>query len=88
MGAMTSLTSLRLTASRRMTSPPYEIVAQGTDVLLTYLRKSFVYAAPILPLQTVLTMHVVRGDYFVWAMEMNRIEPGRSPAGVCEPRDT
>lgn len=41
MGAMTNLKKLRLTVSRVMQNPPYEIVTQGTAVLLNYMRKSY-----------------------------------------------
>ena len=41
LGAMTGLTDLRLTASRTMSNPPYEIVVQGTEVLLGFIRKAY-----------------------------------------------
>ena len=41
MGAMTNLRKLRLTVSRYMQNPPFEIVTQGTAVLLTYMRKCY-----------------------------------------------
>ncbi|KAJ1490139.1 hypothetical protein T484DRAFT_1777982 [Baffinella frigidus] len=41
LGAMTGLTDLRLTASRTMSNPPYEIVVQGTEVLLEFIKKSY-----------------------------------------------
>ena len=41
MGAMTNLRKLRLTVSRYMQNPPFEIVTQGTAVLLTYMHKCY-----------------------------------------------
>jgi Leucine-rich repeat (LRR) protein len=41
LGALTCLTTLRLSPTRSMTNPPYEIVMQGTDVVLRYMRKLY-----------------------------------------------